>query len=110
MDGKKKLEELVARVEAWPDQVIHSVSNDRIRSISDAFKVMEMERDALREALTPSAAAKAAYEGEFHMGVTLRVRGQEDYRRVPIPWTTIKDIMSAILGRAIHQKDSRHEG
>lgn len=58
------------------------------------------ERDALREALTPSGDTKAAYIGEFHMGITLRHRGQEDYRRVLIEWTTIKEIMAAISARA----------
>ena len=60
----------------------------------------EEEIGRLREALTPGADTKAAYFGDFHMCVTLRIRGQEDYRRVQIPWTSIKEIMSAISARA----------
>ena len=66
----------------------------------EAFDRLTAERDALREALTPSGATKAAYIGEFHMGVTLRHRGQEDYRRIPIEWATIKEIMATIRERA----------
>ncbi len=58
------------------------------------------ENEALREALTPSGATKAAYWGEFYMGVTLHARGQEDCRRIQIPWTSIKEIMAAITARA----------
>ena len=56
--------------------------------------------ERLKEALTPSAATKAAYIGEFSFGVTLRAGNQEDYRRIEVPWTTIKEIMAAISERA----------
>lgn len=65
-------------------------------------RILELEARlaSLLEALTPSGDTKAAYIGEFHMGIMLRHRGQEDYRRVPIEWTTIKQIMAAICARA----------
>lgn len=63
----------------------------------------EIER--LREALTPSAETKAAYIGEFQfsfasMGVDENDEPYEYERTVTVPWTTIKDIMEAILERA----------
>jgi hypothetical protein len=71
-----------------------------VPSLIARVRELEAERDAYREALTPSGDTKAAYIGEFHMGLTLRHRGQEDYRSVPIEWTTIKEVMGAILARA----------
>lgn len=67
----------------------------------DRAEKAERERNALIEALTPSADTKAAYIGEFRMGVTLYhpKTGEEDYRSVQVPWTTIKEIMAAIRSR-----------
>ncbi len=48
--------------------------------------------EAYREALTPSGETKATYMGEFHI-----IQGN---RRIPVPWTTIKEIMHAIKRRA----------
>lgn len=61
----------------------------------------EAEARAMREALTPSGDTKAAYVGEFSMPVTLRLRHEEEVRRVEVPWTTIKEIMAAIKARAL---------
>lgn len=58
------------------------------------------ENERLKEALTPSGHTKAAYAGEFHMGITLYAGGEEEYRRVMIPWTTIKEIMAMIRARS----------
>ena len=60
----------------------------------------EAREKALRAALTPSADTKAAYWGEFSMTVTMRLDGEEEHRRVDIPWTSIKEIMAAIRVRA----------
>src|SRR3990167_1655305 len=49
---------------------------------------IKAERDALLEALTPSAKTKAAYSDRVHL------------RDITIPWTTVKAIMAAILARA----------
>lgn len=38
--------------------------------------------------------------GEFYMGITLLSGTEEDYRRVQIPWTAVKEIMAAIRARA----------
>jgi Lar family restriction alleviation protein len=59
------------------------------------------ERDALREALAPSADTKAAYIGEFHFNVIDRDEdGEEVPRRVAVPWDVTKEIMAAISARA----------
>ena len=65
-------------------------------------RALEAERKALREALTPSADTKAAYMGEFSIDVhlrNLRTR-EEDHRSIEVPWTTVKEIMRAIIDRA----------
>jgi len=55
----------------------------------------------LEEALTPSAATKAAYIGEFYFLVDDRDEdGEECTRQIMVPWTTIKEIMAAIRARA----------
>ncbi|MGW8135397.1 hypothetical protein ACWGNZ_07135 [Sphingomonas zeae] len=78
----------------------------RIRALAtpapavDAVPAGEVER--LREALTPSAATKAAYHGEFTFDVCEGVSdaGIELYRKVYVPWDTVKRIMAAISARA----------
>lgn len=78
----------------------------------------EAERDALAAklavmdaALTPSAATKAAYIGEFHFDWTVwDPTGEEQItHRVPVPWTTIKEIMAAISRRAREARASEEE-
>lgn len=66
------------------------------------------ERDAalaevsgLREALMPSAATKAAYMGEF------KFYDDASARLVTVPWVTIKNIMSAILARALSTSEEQ---
>ena len=49
--------------------------------------------EKLEAALTPSAATKADYIGEFKFKISPR-------REVLVPWTTIKEIMAAIMARA----------
>ena len=49
-------------------------------------------------ALTPSAGTKAAYIGEFKFKVPLfDDDGNEYTQEFLVPWTTIKEIMAAIL-------------
>lgn len=50
---------------------------------------------ALEGALTPSAETKGAYSGEFQF------QADEDGTPMPVPWTTIKEIMAAIRARAV---------
>ena len=55
----------------------------------------------LREALTPSEGTKAAYIGEFSISFPdIDEEGQEVRRKINVPWTTVKEIMAAILARA----------
>jgi hypothetical protein len=58
--------------------------------------------EALTEALTPSAATKAAYHGEFHFLIDDYVDGGvcERTREITVPWSTVKEIMAAIRARA----------
>ena len=76
-----------------------------LETLSSELERVKGERDALAEALTPSAETKAAYIGEFAFNVDT-VGIDEDgepvdcTRRVTVPWTTIKEIMAAIRARA----------
>ncbi|WP_417625005.1 hypothetical protein [Paremcibacter congregatus] len=70
------------------------------------IKAKGAEIDRLREALTPSCETKAAYMGEFSFGLPGWDHDEdgepvEVMHNVNVPWTTIKDIMKVILGRAV---------
>jgi hypothetical protein len=72
-----------------------------IQSLSERNAVLESRLRALHEALTPSAETKAEYIGEFQFPIELaHPRLGSETRSVDVPWTTIKTIMAAILGRA----------
>lgn len=59
--------------------------------------VDQHEVERLRNALTPSAETKAAYIGEFSVPLTdIDENGEEYTRRINVPWTTIKEVMSVI--------------
>lgn len=59
------------------------------------------------EALTPSGATKAAYIGQFNFTVCRPDEdGEEIYEKVLVPWTTIKEIMTAIHARALPIKET----
>ena len=59
------------------------------------------ERDRLREALTPNEATKEAYMGEFYFSQTMIGDDGNDVTvKTSVPWTTVKEIMAAILARA----------
>jgi len=73
---------------------------NEIRRLREQLKSAEARAKALEEALTPSGDTKAAYGDKCHMGVTLRLRGQEEYRNVQIPWEAIRDVMAMIRTRA----------
>lgn len=74
-------------------------------TLAEQVSRMRAELEALEAALTPSAATKAAYIGEFSFGVTLSAGGDEDYRRITVPWTTVKEIMAAIRAYAAEHSD-----
>ena len=59
----------------------------------------------MEEALTPSADTKAAYMGEFSMRIPEFDENGEEYMcSVNVPWITIKDIMKAIMRKALEDK------
>ncbi len=92
----------INQVRAYLDEtsILHHKAGPAILSLLDKYDAALAEIERLREALTPSGDTKAAYIGEFSMGVTLRTRHEEETRSVQIPWTTIKEIMAAIRARA----------
>ena len=78
---------------------------ERAARILAAIDTQPDPRDAviarLVEALTASGDTKAAYMGEFHFPLTTTDEdGEEVTSRTYVPWTTVKEIMAAILDRA----------
>lgn len=74
-------------------------------STSDPQQPQAPASDELVKALTPSAETKAAYMSAFKFNLELHAHegdeGLETYiREVVVPWTTIKEIMTAIRKRA----------
>lgn len=65
--------------------------------IDEATKVYRDRIEQLEAALTPSGTTKAAYIGEFKFKISPR-------REVMVPWTTIKEIMAAIMANAAREK------
>ena len=74
-------------------------------NLSDAEEEVDELRlrlNSLMEALTPSAATKAAYIGEFSFATHefYDENGDMVVQGVTVPWATIKDIMKVIVNRA----------
>ena len=76
--------------------------------VSAHYGAVVAERDAaiarvkaLEEALEPDGDTKAAYMGEFSFPVQMiNEDGEEQEYKQYVPWTTIKEIMTAIRARA----------
>lgn len=65
------------------------------------YAALRAKHVAILEALTPSAETKAAYSGEFHfLECRMDDYGGDFVQKMTVPWTTIKEIMAAILERA----------
>lgn len=84
---------------AIPADVAPEFTNECFHDLSLAHLRGKVER--LQEALTPSGATKSAYIGEFSFVIEERDEDAEECtRNVVVPWTTVKEIMGAIRGRA----------
>jgi hypothetical protein len=86
---------------------------EQVRRVRVDLETAEKWCDNLRDALTPSADTKAAYIGEFHERIEIAnpmFEGNEDdepetiAQSVTVSWTTITEIMAAILAQASEQK------
>lgn len=89
-------------------QTFHGIDDPEIKKLVEFSEVILVAAKAygpMREALTPSGDTKAAYRGEFKIDVPEMVENddgemEEHWRSIPVPWTTIKEIMAAIVARA----------
>lgn len=83
----------------WYSRWWDAVADDEA---AQAITALTAENERLREALTPSGATKGAYHGEFTFETEDGVSnaGIERWRKVYVPWTTVKEIMKAISDRA----------
>jgi hypothetical protein len=91
--GASAVAETGSRASMGPASSLHPTGFDSARTT------------ALCEALTPSGDTKAAYHGEFKFDVPLDGYDEdgeilEGLKSVYVPWTTVKEIMAAILRRA----------
>lgn len=92
------------------------INDADLTTLLSALATSEARREALEEALTPSADTKAAFIGEFKMQVRVEVDedGCDVWAAIPIEWTTTKEIMAAIKAYAAalnpQQEGSRDHG
>ena len=87
----------MAEAEAMALVLSHEAKIERETARADAAVA---EAKALREALDPNL-TKCAYIGEFHFRVDVEMPdGSQSFINPAVPWTTIKEIMAAILARA----------
>ena len=85
----------LADAKDWAEGQRKGAPNFHAVTLLDALAKAEAKNDRLREALTPSEATKQAYMGEF---VFRFGEGQ-----VHVPWVAIKEIMKAIMARALQE-------
>lgn len=96
-----KAELMNANIERMASEAALEMAIERISTL-EAENAAQAERiKRLEEAVTPSGDTKAAYMGEFSFPLTMRDDdGDEFDAKIPVPWTTIKEIMAAIRARA----------
>ena len=90
----------------WPDQVASTVLTQQTQITAlaeDAARAhdLALENARLREALKPNGDTKAAFIGEFSFSIEMPDEdGEPQSVKIPVPWTTVKEIMAAITNRA----------
>lgn len=98
--GQQALAQIKGPLQVIDSPELHTLRAERDR-LAAANAVLEAKVAGLVRALEPSAETKAAYMGEFYMGVTMsHPRLGEETLKVQIPWTTIKEVMAAIRALA----------
>jgi hypothetical protein len=76
-----------------------------VEGLSAIPSLIQRIRD-LEDALTPSAATKAAYIGEFSFHIELEDdEGATVPQKIMVPWGSIKEIMAAIRARALQERE-----
>lgn len=97
-----RLQKLIANDGGWtlPRQILEELRAEPVEQPPKMRGKKALAR--LLEALTPSGATKAAYSGEFRFSFVHGVDedGNDVSINVQVPWTTIKDVMAAIVKRA----------
>ena len=99
----------------WQDAAHLSACEAQSGLLDEAWArvtALEAEKAGLVKAVTPSPKTKAAYIGEFHFDWTVwDPKGEEQItHRVQVPWTTIKQIMSAIRAQALSRSTEVNDG
>jgi hypothetical protein len=99
----RQAEAILARCRAHPTD---RISGATVACLATELLALRKRVEGLEGALTPTAATKAAYMGEFTIVVERmsddmepddEAAGAPDpYEHIQVPWTTIKEIMAAI--------------
>ena len=84
-------------------------NQSEINRLEAALAAAQAEIARLTEALSPSGDTKAAYHGDFSFeipdcGIDDDGEEYEEWRKVYVPWTTVKEIMATIHSRALKDK------
>jgi hypothetical protein len=98
------------RFQAKADALAAELAESRSDNLAYVTRT-EARIAALEAALTPSAETKAIYHGEFHFDITCKDElGGEYLRNCMVPWTTVKEIMAAILAYSSAETFDEHGG
>lgn len=91
-----------AREAVKDDESLWRFWNDKAADMARKNSDLEAVVARLREALTPSGDTKAEYHGEFWINDEVYDEEEDEHRTIKkyIDWTTVKEIMAAILARA----------
>jgi hypothetical protein len=85
----------------WGGEPIMQLRNPDGPQAASLILTLQERIEKLTEALTPSSDTKADYKGEFSFGIVqVDEFGDENTVKTYVPWTTIKEIMAAILARS----------
>ena len=91
----------------WQARAVARYAADQINKANRLHAEARDRANALEEAVTPSIYTKAAYMSEFTIDVNdlCCPNDEPDFRRLYIPWTSIKDVMIGIKNRARSAQD-----
>lgn len=72
---------------------------DQVQALEQYADYLEKRVEGMKEALTPSSKTKAYHIAEYKFPIELydNENGEEYVHEVHVPWSTVKEIMKAIL-------------
>jgi hypothetical protein len=104
------MNEIIQQIKAHARQaqIQPQFAKDQAWEIEQLAEALQARVNVLEEALTPSAATKAAYMSEFSWTEPdFDECGGRTLRQIVVPWTVIKTIMATIRAQAALQETER---